>query len=127
MADEDDLYADLYSEDVGNTSPSTSTNHADADHVRSSTQNAPPSSAKPSFIPPAPSSAPFIPPAPQQNIQQQSNAYYGGSNDVHRSSIASGSAPIETAPMTNTDQNRREPDHDLGDKPLLPHEMPDEG
>lgn len=153
MADEDDLYADLYAEDVGagvagkggggsvqfsyeggdeNDSHGGNGNAASRTGGQTNTV----STSKSSFIPPPPqststgSASSFIPPTssssmPSKPVGGSGSSFIPSATNM-RASLPR--APIETAPMTNTDNNRASIISSQGaERPILPHEMPDEG
>ncbi|UZJ54160.1 hypothetical protein CBS101457_003480 [Exobasidium rhododendri] len=146
MKEEDDLYADLYSEETGveksgNDDVHDSIYDEDVKPKGITVKGASSaSSSKSSFIPAAtPSSSSgssFIPADPNRQVNSSSVGIASNTSNP-RSYISSTAnshiAPIsriETAPMTNLDGDNKAPSAYMGDqgyKQLLPHEMPDEG
>lgn len=160
MADEDDLYADLYTEDIGNTStgsagaaqPGEGAEQDDATRGNLTSNGTGSGGGRSSFIPPAPApaismpSGSFIPPAPAKTggsggsfIPPPTSTTPAAAATLNTPPQARASS-IDTAPSTNTDERRAMGSTSgsaaaagasgsayTSDKPILPHEMPDEG
>lgn len=148
--EEDDLYADLYSEDVAGGGDKSGSQGGAEESIyeeevkpkgmlnrgtpsaatgRSSfiPAAAPSSSSGSSFIPADPNKSSFIPPVRATPTARTTTA---AADSTRPTSFAAPGSRIETAPMTNADGASHSPAPYSGDsssKQLLPHEMPDEG
>lgn len=145
MADEDDLYADLYADDSGpigdqGVDKGYAGDSKDTLSAQSSSSGVGAAPPKSSFIPAAPvaqtsasNGSSFIPP-PARNVSKPStSSFIPPSSHTSYNPIQQSVArtPIETAPMTNSDANRAtivsSVSASSANRPVLPHEMPDEG
>lgn len=153
MADDgDDLYADLYGtgDAGGDTSKADSQGedllaYDDGEAQKKDQSNsAGVVNAKSSFIPPKPNAqSSFIPPSTSTSSNNNNSSFIPPSastttiptNTMSSANSAFSRAPIQTAPMTNTDNGRSNTTETSGMtlmqqnalRPTLPHEMPDEG